>query len=133
MQLLSLTKEQILNGIVSPFVKILSYALSLIPDKDLVKEVVADVQLAVGQLNVETPPTAQEAVYAGISIGETIADTTPTQTDDLLVDAAQVGADFVFKRGSGWSTIISLFKLRKKAKQETKAEETATPAPEGEE
>ncbi len=47
------------------------------------------------------------------------ADTTETQADDIAVDAATVGADFVFKRGSGWTTIINLFKLRKKAKAET--------------
>ena len=120
MGLIALTKEQILNGIVAPFVKVLSFALSLIPDKELVKEIVADIQTSVAQVNVETPPTQEEAVYAILAVADTAALATTSTVDDTLVDVAQAGADFAFKRGSGWSAFITLLKLRKKSKEEAK-------------
>ena len=119
------TYEQIKAGIIAPFIKILAFALSFIEDKELVKTIIAETAESVGKLAEEIQtPTLEEAVYSGIEIGQAIADHTETQADDLALDAAQVGADFVFKRGVGWSKIIALFRLRKKVKAEQAAEET---------
>lgn len=111
------TKEQIINGIVAPFVLILSFLLSLIPNKELVAEIVEETKKAIDGLNVETPPTEEQAVYAALEIFDTAADCTPTKFDDLAVDASKVGVDFVYKRGFGWKKILELLHLRKKAKK----------------
>lgn len=118
-----LSKEQILKGIVAPFVKVLSYAFSLIPDKALVAEIIGEVQTAVAEIKVgDEAPTQEEAVRALLDVAETASNTTETQVDDTLVDAAKVGADFVYKRGAGVISFFKLLALRAKAKKEAKAE-----------
>lgn len=118
MQLIAPTKEQIISGIVNPFVLILSYALSFIKERETVNEVLAEVKAAVDGIDVNAAYTTEQAVRSGLQIAETLADTTPTQVDDSVVDAAKLGADFVFKRGAAFSTLVNLLKLRKKAKQQ---------------
>lgn len=132
---MKLTKEQILTGIVAPFVKLLSFLLALIPDKELVQEIVAETKTAIDGINVETPPTEKEAVYAALEIAETLAEGTATGVDDAVVDAAQAGAKFVYERGEGFKHFVALIRARffakKKAKEEAAAEPTAeTPSQE---
>lgn len=120
-----LSKDQIINGLVAPFVKAFSFALSLIANKELVQEIVEETQNAVGAVNVETPPNAEETVGAILKIADTLAEATPTQVDDALVDAAEAGSAFVFQRGAGIKTFWQLIVARLKAKKEAKAAEKA--------
>lgn len=129
MSTISLSKEQILNGIVAPFVKALSYALSLIADKALVAEIVADVKNSIDSVNVETPPTQEEAVRALLTIADTVTDATPTEVDDKVVDAASLVTDFIYKRGQGAITLFKLIGMRLKIKKQQKAEENSVNLP----
>ena len=113
-----LSKEKILIGIVSPFVTALAFALSFLENKDLVSEILDETSKQINDLKdaVETPPTMDEAIQAAFDIAETVADTTPTEVDDTVVATAKS----LFGGGGLVAAIKGLINLGKAHKADKK-------------
>lgn len=124
---MKLTKDQILKGIVSPFLTLLAFALSFLEDKTLAKEILDETANSVAELEakLETPPTVDEAVEAGFELAETITSTTETHVDDAVLGT--VKGFYEAAKGHGGGLIAAIkgwIQIHKAKKADASAEAT---------
>jgi hypothetical protein len=113
-----LTKDQIIAGLVKPLVTLLALGLSFIEDKETLDEVVNETAAQINALKdqVAEPPTFEQGIDAVLEIADTIAEFTPTEVDDAIVDGVQA---LVGSKGFNLIEVIKAFiKIKKKQKAE---------------
>lgn len=118
-----LNKEQIIKGIVHPFIVLLAFVLQKAfensNDKELVQDILdetaASISLVKEKLTKEIP--LDEAVDAGFDIADTITDATETEVDDAVIESAKGVYEAVTGKGGGLIAAIKGFISIHKAKK----------------
>ena len=123
---MKLTKEQIIKGIVHPFVVLLAFALKHLLDdnaEDKVQEILDETaaSLSLVKEKFASGVTEDEAVEAGFEIAETITEATPTKVDEAVLSGIKGLYDVAKGKGGGliaavkaWIQISKAVKAEKK-------------------